>query len=943
MKKSILARLLLIFWLTSASSFATVPSGYYFFAQNKKKAELKSALATHCAPFSVLDYGGGEGFTWEGFYKTDRRADSTVIDMYSNTVRKQSSFASVSGMHIEHSFPKSWWGAYVNNAYRDLFHLYPADALANETKNNLPLGEVAGTPSFNNGVTKVGKNGFGTEYIDGCFEPADEYKGDFARSYFYISTIYQSLAPLIQSPMAFNNSVYPFWKPWAIDLLLKWNKQDPVSNKERTRIEAVYALQGNRNPFIDYPDLAEYIWGKDTLNNYPFPIESTPFLITPRRGVSLDFGVLLQNDASSQTLHIQGANLTADLQLSLTRNSAVFALSTLTIPVASALTGVDINITYSPTTPGPTKDTLLISGGGLAESIRIPIRALGSADFITLEPVDATPVGGTLKWISDPAATDYRLRVFQNEQQAGDLFISTYVEGSSWNKALEIYNGTGRSVDLSKYTLQKQSNGAGYFGSTLSLTGTLDNNKTYVIVHKQAGPELMAKANLVTDSVLQFNGNDAVSLQRSGVTIDMVGEANAGADVNWGMDVTLQRKSFVTHPISTYHAAEWQSYGIDTYSMLGNHLMTINTGASTTIKDLQTGLTTKYAIIGLQPQNRYTYSVEAIKSSGNSVALNTMQLLTTALEAPEITSPSNLSSTEFTANWGETAYATGYLLNVFELKGASETTETEGFANVGISGTPLPLGWSGTASGNYTTTTSSGVATPAIGLKSDNDWLQTKTFPSPISNLNLMYRFASAATGSSLVINSLSNGIWTRVDSIIYANTSKGYPSYNFTKNQAITAFKFIYHKAAGNLALDDISVTYGQQDTVYVEKDKTVVANQYHLTGLTPNTNYYYQVKASLGNLVSPFSEVIAAKTDISSGISSKAKSKIYFSSTPTGCNVNGLLGDETIGIYSATGTLIYEKRATTSSLPITLSQNGIYIIKIHNSQYTESRKIIK
>ena len=104
-------------------------------------------------------------------------------------------------------------------------------------------------------------NGFGTVYTDNCFEPADEFKGDFARSYFYISTIYEDYYQLWQSPML-NNNTYPVWKPWALDLLLKWHRQDPVSPKELARIEAVYNIQGNRNPYIDYPNLVENIWGK---------------------------------------------------------------------------------------------------------------------------------------------------------------------------------------------------------------------------------------------------------------------------------------------------------------------------------------------------------------------------------------------------------------------------------------------------------------------------------------------------------------------------------------------------------------------------------------------------------------------------------------------------------------------------------------------------------
>ena len=173
-----------VFILTSVN--AGVPSGYYYYAKNKKQAALKTALKTYCSPQKELEYGGGPGYTWEGFFYTDQKSDGSVLDMYSNTIRKFSGFSAVDGMHIEHSFPKSWWGAYPNNAYKDLFHLYPADASTNMTKSNLPLGEVSGTPTLDNGVTKVGMNGFGTVYTDNCFEPADEFKGDFARSYFSI-------------------------------------------------------------------------------------------------------------------------------------------------------------------------------------------------------------------------------------------------------------------------------------------------------------------------------------------------------------------------------------------------------------------------------------------------------------------------------------------------------------------------------------------------------------------------------------------------------------------------------------------------------------------------------------------------------------------------------------------------------------------------------------
>ncbi|MDO9153542.1 MAG: endonuclease, partial [Paludibacter sp.] len=811
--------LLLLLLAQSSVLFAIAPAGYYYYIKNTKKADLKTALNTYCKPLKVLDYGGGKGFTWEGFYYTDRNANNSVVDMYSDSVRYFNGFSSVSGMHIEHSFPKSWWGGYVNGAYKDLFHLYPADGITNSTKSDLPLGEVAGTPTFFNGKSKIGKNGFGTAYTDNCFEPADEFKGDFARSYFYIATVYQELFPHFGSPMLDKNS-YPTWKNWAVDLLLKWNAQDPVSSKELARIEAVYNIQGNRNPFIDYPDLANYIWGNDTTKTFPFPEETEPFLLSPRPGNKVNMGVILVNDTRVQKLRIQGVNISTDLQVSLVKNTPSLRLSASTVSMANALNGFDLSLIFSPTVGGSVRDTLLITGGGLNNSLKIPVQALASLDFIVLEPTNITPVGGDLQWIADPFATNYRLNVYQGDQQAGDLVISAYVEGSSWNKAVELFNGTGKTIDLSKYYLQKQSNGEGSFGSTYKLSGNLDSGKSYVIAHRSStNTNLLSLANVLTDSVLQFDGNDAIALFHGGVAIDMVGQADAGAAYYWGRDLTLERKASVTHPATVFNPKEWNTYGIDVFNMLGNHPMNFTPNKNYILQNVFTGITSTYSISGLNPESTYTYSIESFRSGVVAPSINTAQLNTSALDVPVALQPTDIQNNQFTANWEQTLYASGYLLNVYTITGQKDTTETEGFSNIGTNGKPLPIGWTGTASSSYTTTTSSGIAIPSVGLVNNGEWLQTKIYPQPVSKFNFMYRFPSASIGSSFIIDGLNSNNWIRIDSVPYkGTTAKTYPVYNFLKSQNLTAFRIKYNKVgSGNLAIDDVSVTYGNQDTVFV------------------------------------------------------------------------------------------------------------------------------
>lgn len=146
----------------------------------------------------------------------------------------------------------------------DAFHIYPTDGKVNGQRSSFPYGECAsGTtlPSCN-GVDALGKLGKSTfpGYSGTVFEPVDEYKGDFARTYFYMAACYNDKIASWSSPMLAGNS-YPCYTTWAVNLLLKWNEQDPVSQKEIDRNNAVYKHQNNRNPFIDHPELAEYIWG----------------------------------------------------------------------------------------------------------------------------------------------------------------------------------------------------------------------------------------------------------------------------------------------------------------------------------------------------------------------------------------------------------------------------------------------------------------------------------------------------------------------------------------------------------------------------------------------------------------------------------------------------------------------------------------------------------
>lgn len=204
---------------------------------------------------------------WEAFKSTDTREDGTLIDMYSNVKyatndkRINASYKKEGdSVNREHTIPQS---IFNSNApmKSDIFHLYPTDGYVNNRRSNYPHALVK-TPKFesSNG-TKVGSSN--TSGVSGTVcEVIDEYKGDFARTYFYFVTCYQDKMSSFKTFATFSNDSYPSLSKWAIKLYLKWSKDDPVSIKETKRNEACYKIQGNRNPFIDMPGIENLIWSE---------------------------------------------------------------------------------------------------------------------------------------------------------------------------------------------------------------------------------------------------------------------------------------------------------------------------------------------------------------------------------------------------------------------------------------------------------------------------------------------------------------------------------------------------------------------------------------------------------------------------------------------------------------------------------------------------------
>jgi endonuclease I len=251
---------------------AQEPADYYIGANGKSGAALKTALYNTIKGHTQRSYDN----LWTDFQTTDKRADGKVWDMYSNcnfTFGRPHQDSGSGGTsecqhyNREHSFPKSWFDD-ATPMYTDLFHMYPTDGYTNGRRSNYPFGEVGSVTWSGNNGSKLGSAKSGLGYTGTVFEPADEYKGDFARTYFYMVTRYENVVKNwysnTEAKPTLNGTAYPAFSTWTQAMLLKWHRQDPVSEKEINRNNAVYGIQHNRNPFIDHPELAEYVWGDST-------------------------------------------------------------------------------------------------------------------------------------------------------------------------------------------------------------------------------------------------------------------------------------------------------------------------------------------------------------------------------------------------------------------------------------------------------------------------------------------------------------------------------------------------------------------------------------------------------------------------------------------------------------------------------------------------------
>ena len=360
--------------------WAAEPVNYYNNALGKSDENLMSALRSIIRNHKEVSYSSG---LLAAFRRADTDADGYIIDIYSNCRYRPSDNGSSAqnvgeGYNREHSFPRSWFGGEVAPMNTDVFHVYPTDIKVNSQRSNFPYGVCANGTRLTNGIY-VAKGKLGTctypGYSGTVFEPDDEYKGDLARTYFYMVTCYKDELPNWPGSPQLNyaGNRYKAFSTWTINMLMEWTRLDPVSEKEINRNDSIYKIQNNRNPFIDHPELAEYIWGNMQGKCWNGTGEDIPAAITtPINGSTVDMGTTTVGNQKEITINVKGEGLTQGISLVMEDNE-FFYVNQNTFTASEVNNGTSLVIGFASDDAGVYSDQITLSSEEVSTTFTVTI------------------------------------------------------------------------------------------------------------------------------------------------------------------------------------------------------------------------------------------------------------------------------------------------------------------------------------------------------------------------------------------------------------------------------------------------------------------------------------------------------------------------------------------------------------------------------------------
>ncbi|MEG1668811.1 endonuclease [Chryseobacterium sp.] len=541
-------KLLLPILLISASISAQIPAGYYDGTTGLTGYALKTKLHEIAATKNI-NWGYGDLPNYYNQTDLDQYYDhgpsntTILLDIYSEVPSGPDAYEYTSanlistsgaeglGYNREHAVPQSTFNSNYP-MYSDLHFVIPTDARINQLRNNYPYGIGNSTihHTFSN-TSKIANSAIPNYvYTNRVYEPLNEFKGDIARMLLYFAVRYEDKLPVFNHSTNINPAMdrSPFdgtaersFDSAYISMLIQWHTQDPVSQREINRNNAVYAIQNNRNPFIDNPQWVNTIWTQ------------APDAIVPQ----------------------------APNNLSTTQSGAYFTNLTWSPSASTDVIGYNIyqNGVFLTTTK---LTSLIIDHLNPSTSYSFTVRAYDQGYLQSTDSNIAT---------TSTSAAD---------SNSKDLFITKYIEGTNNNKALEIINKTGHEVNLNNYSIRTQyynsTTNSYYFTGSFELEGKIQNNQSFIILNPKSTLSCITNDDalfLTAGEALTFAGTQYVELAYNSTIVDAIGSKFIS---NTNADVSLYRKDIVTQPTSTFNISEWDSYASNYCQNLG----TLSTSAT---------------------------------------------------------------------------------------------------------------------------------------------------------------------------------------------------------------------------------------------------------------------------------------------------------------------------------------------------------------------------
>ncbi|QPG05258.1 endonuclease [Salinimonas marina] len=603
--------------VAAASDFD--PASYYAAVQAEINAGSDSAIVRQRLSETLAN--GHRQLTydevWTALTETDEDPanNNNVILFYSNrSIAKSSNGSGTASSNPdnwnrEHSWPKSHGFSERNNeAYTDIQHLRATDISVNSSRGSLDF-DYSDAP-----LAEAPEN-----RVDGdSFEPRDAIKGDVARMMMYMDVRYEGNTDVTPDLRLVNYlTAGGDAELGKLCTLLQWHENDPVDASESARADRIYEYQGNRNPFVDHPEWVSLLYSDQACDNSaPAPVEpelqpqspAAPIMLTAvfdatlRGGVPKGIELLVTRDiddlsicgvgsanngggSDGQEFTFDAVSASAGDYLYLASENdkflSFFGFAPDYTSGAMSINGDDAIEVFCDDAVVDTYGDINTDGNGEAwEYTNSFAYRTGGAASATFDVAQWNVPGvDTLNNQTTNATATIPIPVGTFSLTPATLFFSEYIEGSGYNKALELVNLGGTDVALADYSIQIFANGNTTPNDLISLSGTLSPGEVFVIANNQADNAILAEADTVTGAI-SFNGDDAVVLWLKNNIVDAIGQI--GVRSNWGSgdtstkNRTLRRQDGISIGDDNAYdsfdpATEWNGFAQNTFDDLGRY------------------------------------------------------------------------------------------------------------------------------------------------------------------------------------------------------------------------------------------------------------------------------------------------------------------------------------------------------------------------------------